>query len=397
MTSSNTSGSSIAIDLTAMNHEYVGGVSRYSLSLTRALLFENHENITIFCTDKNYNFLREKLPVATNLISLQLRENILIRLLEITAFRIYPSTTVLRIAQNLRYGDFIQHYARDYQLIYTPTTYSNFTSSVSKLMVSLHDTQEMKFPEFFDSKERKYRKAREKVTLKFATYIQVSSNFVRDELLVYFSANVSKKQIVVIPEGVDRSYFRGVAKQSFKNHLSLLYPASFLAHKNHEYLFKALELLPEEFSISVKLTGEKNTYIELLMARSTDLARSRITLTGRLSDSQLLEEYQKCDVVISCSKYESSSLPLLEGLSCGAAALASSIPAHLEMAKDLPITLFDLDNPESLTSALVQLLRERQQEFRKLTSVKNLAGRDWSEIALMFLDFFQDATLENFK
>jgi glycosyltransferase involved in cell wall biosynthesis len=388
---------SIAIDMTAMSPEYLGGVSRYSLSLISAILNQNQRNITIICTSKNYDFFQSKLPPQTKLMPLDLRENLLIRALEFFAFRIYPSTTILQLAQNLRYSEFITRYAQDYQLIYTPTTYSNFTSSIPNSLVSLHDTQEMKFPKFFNSKEIRYRKVRVKTTLKFSTSIQVSSNFIEKELMNYFPVELDGKYIIVIPEGVDTKYFKQLEERRVNKHLSIFYPAGFLEHKNHDYLFKALELVPEEFTFSVKLTGEPNRYIDNLMNKTTDLVRSRLVITGRLSDSQLLEEYQKCDAVICCSKYESSSLPILEGLSCGAIALASDIPAHCEMAKVMPITLFGLENPESLASILIQLLRKGLGGFQTVSFRNFSAERDWSVIASKYLDHFEEVTLENFK
>ena len=236
-----------------------------------------------------------------------------------------------------------------------------------------------------------------KSTLKYSTSIQVSSSFIQGELIRYFPEELRNKRIVVIPEGVDTKYFMPSNERHTCKHLAVLYPASFLEHKNHQYLVKALELLPKELSISVKFTGEPNRYIDILLEKTTELVRSRIILTGQLSDSELLAEYQQCDVVISCSKYESSSLPILEGLSCGAMALASDIPAHREMAKDLPITLFGLENPELLSILLIQRLRERISRFEQLPINEFLAGRDWSEIGSRYLDYFEESLRENFK
>lgn len=43
----------------------------------------------------------------------------------------------------------------------------------------------------------------------------------------------------------------------------------------------------------------------------------RVAWLGRLSDDQLIEEYRRCDVVVSLSRYEGFGYSALEGMACG--------------------------------------------------------------------------------
>jgi glycosyltransferase involved in cell wall biosynthesis len=388
----------LGIDLTALNPSYQGGVSRYSISLVDAILREDASHrISVFCTKSNIDFLRSRLPNAANLVVLELNQNAITRLIEIFSFWIYPSVRALNFAQFLRYFEYFQKYDSEIDVIYTPTTYTNFRPKSPIGLVSLHDTQEMKFPNFFTLRERKYRKARCISTFKSARCIQVSSNFIMEEILGYFSHHLSRDQISVIPEGVDISYFSNNGRPKNGDRLVLFYPASFLPHKNHKYLFEVLEQIPATINVELRLTGEDNITSRNLIAKLNSLVQSRVVILGKLTEEELLFEYQNCDCVVVSSKYESSSLPILEGIASGAIALASDIPAHIEMSKELPMLIFNLNDPRDLADIIIALRENNSLHENALSFSSHVAKRDWSKIGSEFIELTQKLALENIK
>lgn len=388
----------LGIDLTALNQNYQGGVSRYSICLVDAILrLKTLHRITIFCTKSNIDFLRSRFPNSPNLVMLKLKQNSLIRLMESFAYWIYPSVRTLNIAQYMRYFEYFKKYDSEIDVIYTPTTYTNFRPKSAIALASLHDTQEMKFPNFFNLRERNYRKARCVSTFRNAAGVQVSSTFIMEEILEYFPGHLSRDQIHVIPEGVDFPYFSNDVNRNESSTLVLFYPASFLPHKNHEYLYKALERVPASVNVELRLTGESNRISEALIAKSNMLVQSRVVLLGRLTEEELLFEYQNCDCVVVSSKYESSSLPILEGIASGAIALASDIPAHKEMSKDLPIHIFNLNDPKHLADMITSFHENSSIKERARSLSSQVARRDWSIIAAEFIKLTQKLALDNFK
>lgn len=384
----------VAVDLTAVSSNYFGGVTRYSTNLVTSLILNNKkERIVVFCTEKNFDFLTAELPVHSDIRVVELKEYFLVRVLEFFAFWILPSPTILKIAQFIKYRELIHECSEKFQLIYTPTTYTNFHVKGIVNLVSLHDTQEMKYPNFFSLRERRYRKARVNTTLVTANYVQVSSKFIANEIIEYFPERIDGDRIIVINEGVNLLKYKPLQNRPMRNDIRIIFPGSFLIHKNHEYLFRALSLMPSDTRITVRITGQINELGRDLLVKYEQVASQFVELIGRPSDLQLLREYQEADAVLVCSKYESSSLPILEGLAAGAIALASNIPSHLEMSDDLPIEIFDLEDP----SSLVELLMNLNKYDRAGALGISIERYSWDSVACLYLDYFNQLVLENSK
>jgi glycosyltransferase involved in cell wall biosynthesis len=98
---------------------------------------------------------------------------------------------------------------------------------------------------------------------------------------------------------------------------------------------------------------------------------------------------------VSASSYESSSLPLLEGLASGCVALASDIEAHIEMANYYPIVLFDLNSPKSFAKNIENVIHEFNDIFAE-SAIDSRRGTilkcDWQKIAQQYLEQFEKVT-----
>jgi glycosyltransferase involved in cell wall biosynthesis len=278
-------------------------------------------------------------------------------------------------------------------IIYCPTTYLNSTGKF-KSVVSLHDTQEVSNPKNFSKSQLRYRRANLKYTLKYADLIQVSSEFIRQEIPKTKFPLIAKK-LFVIPEGVDSGYFRSPeSKPRNDDSINILVPANFHLHKNHMLILQALQLSSQGKRIRVSFIGEGATFEESRsFADSISSDKLELIFLGKVEDATLRAKYIDSHIVISASSYESSSLPLLEALSSGGVAIASDIPAHQEMAAQFPIILFEHLSAVSLALALDEVIKN----FEVLFSESAIQARrdsilkcDWNQIASIYLEHFRE-------
>jgi glycosyltransferase involved in cell wall biosynthesis len=179
--------------------------------------------------------------------------------------------------------------------------------------------------------------------------------------------------------------------QEFKinsNPFQIYLPGKFLPHKNHIEFFQALAGLSNIPKISVVITEVPENIPNAVREIVAKHPEMELKLTGNLTDQELVKIYSGSDLVVITSLYESSSLPILEAVACGARVLASSIPPHLEMASNLPIAIYESENCLSLQKSLVEIL-DQVQSGAKAGATDNIEIYAWENIAKIYLETFR--------
>lgn len=263
-------------------------------------------------------------------------------------------------------------------MVYTPTTYANFPLKVHSL-VSLHDIQEKTFPEFFSKKVLSFRHVSVSNTLEIGSSIQVSSDFVREEITRFYRSSSEFTNFVKIEEGVQLEN-RSNTDEKIRiqdRELRMVLPANFWKHKNQKVLIDALSDLNIPFE--VVFTGQLFTIGTELQNDLRKISEEKFIFKGFIPTSDLLEIYQKSDIVISTSLYESSSLPILEGIAQGCFPIASRIPAHTEMAKSFNMFLFDPKEPQSLKAEVLRFhsLSSQEKDTLRKENLISIVDFDW--------------------
>ena len=355
----------IYVDLTEYSSKYQGGVSTFARGIAIGLAkLAEKEGLRICLILENkteWNGLIEDYNLDLSIITVNrpVRRRIT-NVLHRVNYNIINSYYVFALIKKLEFSHRIKYSLRN-EVIYCPTTYLNLKVSNAFSIVSIHDCQEKKFPENFSRKQLLYRKYHLRFTLRNASIIQVSSKFISDELKFYFPellSNSNSPKICEIPEGVDIKFFHPQKYASReKTTDEILVPLSFHPHKNHQELLEALKILDGKRSIRVYLTGEGP-----MKQKCIEFTNSFMTIdcqfVGYVTREYLLELYQRVNVVVVTSKYESSSLPILESLACNTRVLASDIKPHIEAKYKLalPIELYQLGNARELANKLEHVL-----------------------------------------
>lgn len=82
------------------------------------------------------------------------------------------------------------------------------------------------------------------------------------------------------------------------------------------------------------LLGDGSQMPRLKQIAEADKNGQKISFLGRMPNEKLIEYYQSCDLYVSASIVDGSSVSLLEAMGCGIPVLMSAIPGNLEWVHD---------------------------------------------------------------
>lgn len=382
----------VYVDLTSYSPKYLGGVSSYTKGLIKGLLnLQENFKIVFLVTDQNQI---DSLSIENNgneIIFVKPTFPKAARVINSFNYRLIKSRKLLSFTQQITWHSAVKIINLNPGVIYTPTTYANFTARKAKLVVSLHDIQEKSYPQFFSSEQKIYRDVNVKNTLNLAWRIQTSSLFVKNEILSHYTVSDSNMKFEIIPEGVEIAKYKSTQRQKTGSNLKMvLLPASFHRHKNQQILLNSIPTLSSKFKFyltgDVNIHRQKKDFIELSN-------QGGLVLTGFISDKELNGLYGDADIVLSTSLYESSSLPLLEGIAARCIPVASNIPAHREMTEKLKIFLFDPFDTDGFCNLLDEIysLSEKERDEILSHNARVLKHYSWYSIAENYADLFNRA------
>lgn len=171
-----------------------------------------------------------------------------------------------------------------------------------------------------------------KIVLRKASLINSVANHMTEKILQY---GVSKKKVVMFPEGVDTKIFR--ADVSKKNHLSIriVSTRNFNPVYNLEFLINSIpEVIRELPNARFILIGEGSDKERLAQKAKVLGVYNSIDFLGTLSRNNIPHHLYSSDIYISTSLSDGTSASLLEAMSCGAFPIVSDIPANREWIED---------------------------------------------------------------
>ena len=233
-------------------------------------------------------------------------------------------------------------------------------------IVTMHDVQELHFPEFFKPDERAWRAEHYWKSLLHASGVIVSFDHVKQDLIKYFDLPQSKVFVCPLPY-TQISFDSLQEKESSKNLVKkysgfkefVFYPAQTWEHKNHLSLIKAIELANEwrQGSIHLVCTGKINSYfykvIEGYIASSP--ISEQIHFMGIVPEAELYWLYKNCALVVVPTLYEAGSFPLLEAMCLGVPVVCSSVTSLPETIGDSRF-IFDPLDIEEMSKLILEMV-----------------------------------------
>ena len=291
-----------------------------------------------------------------------------------------------------------------------PPTYSTRIPFI----VTLHDVQELHFPEFFSPEERLRRFSNNLNAVKTAAGIVVSFDHVKKDLVRFFAC--PEEKVFVVPPPYLQSEIEETNTLDHCVHLLpqnryLLYPAQTWIHKNHLRLIEAFEQFSDSTSevFSLVCTGRKNPdYFPVIEHRvSESRYRDRIVFTGLVDESELYWLYRKAAGVVIPTLYEAGSFPLVEAMFLQTPVICSNVTS-------LPQTIgndrfvFDPLDVEEITRKTYSIALDqdfiaanlanskRQVDLLKQYDFGNEILRVWNKLLMKLPQLVKDRQVQDF-
>ncbi|HKU56487.1 MAG TPA: glycosyltransferase family 1 protein [Gaiellaceae bacterium] len=391
----------IGVNCLRIYPSYKGGTNSFTLGLLDgfARVGEEHE-FKVFVTPWN-RAMFERFEGVPNLELVEIDESEhrwlrrLHRFLPLAVKNRLPVEAPNRVF-NSRVADLL---AREVDVMYVPYVPPPrlFPFPDVPTVYSIHDIQQVHFPEFFTPEEHSEREASFAKCVDHATVIQASSRYMAQDFCDHFP-KLNESNVEVIPEGVDVELFsHDPLEDDVLDRYGL--PASFLFtpaqlwhHKNHITILKALGRLRERgLVLPWVLTGAEYNAAEGIFefVRANGL-EDQVYYLGVVPFEDVIALHHRARFLVTASLYESSSLPVLEAAAAGTPIVAGSIPPHEEMAEHLEMRLFPPTDDAELARALQEAWTDDKTSRAQAEANREGVQRySWDNAARMYLRLFE--------
>jgi glycosyltransferase involved in cell wall biosynthesis len=269
------------------------------------------------------------------------------------------------------------------------------------VVVSVHDVSFLEHPEYFKRRQALQLQWTVRRTVRRAARVITVSEFSRAAILKAYS-DLDADNVVVVANAA-ASEFRPVSRQAAlaKVREKLATNAPFLLsvgdlqpRKNQIGLIHAFARLAKAYpqlKHHLVLAGKETWFADRVheAARNSGAAE-RIHFLGFVSDGDLLQLYNACEVFVFPSFYEGFGLPVLEAMACGRAVACSNASALPEVADGAAI-LFDPYAADEMVRALADLLLDPELRARmERLGPQRAAHFSWHNSARKTLQVFYE-------
>jgi MMP alpha-(1->4)-mannosyltransferase len=187
------------------------------------------------------------------------------------------------------------------------------------------------------------------------SHIVTVSNRARHDIAQDFS--IPPERFRVVPNGIDTERFHPIPTIPREKDRIIVINSADTPLKGLPYLMAATARLSQERNIRMFVIGtpDKNGSVARIV-RQLGLGSS-VTLTGRVSTSDLVKHYAKAAVAVVPSVYEGFGFPAGEAMACGTPVICTAAGALPELVGDAGMVVPPAD-PAALYEAMKALLKD---------------------------------------
>jgi glycosyltransferase involved in cell wall biosynthesis len=233
-------------------------------------------------------------------------------------------------------------------------------------IATIHDVQELLFPEYFSPAQRAIRAMHRWEVMDHASKIIVSYDHVKEDLIRYFPLVAEKVHVCPIAyQSISFQEPSSAAARIYEEKYRswktfLLYPAQTWPHKNHNLLLQALQRIRRRWGMDLRLicTGHPNDYQQVIIARAEELGVSdAVFFSGIVPEDELAWLYRHSALVTIPTEYEAGSFPLIEAVLLGVPVICSDVTSLPETIGDRRFT-FSPDDVDALSDLIFLMLTD---------------------------------------
>ncbi|HXA53097.1 MAG TPA: glycosyltransferase family 1 protein [Candidatus Acidoferrum sp.] len=269
------------------------------------------------------------------------------------------------------------------------------------VVVSVHDVSFLEHPEYFTRDRAMQLQFTVRRTVHRAARILTGSEFSKSSILKVYG-DLDEDKVVVVPNAaasefrpLPRDAATAAVRQRFQIQAPFVLTVGDLQpRKNQIGLIRAFARLVRAYpqlKQNLVLAGKETWFADQVhrAARESGVA-DRIQFCGFVSDDDLLQLYNACDLFVFPSFYEGFGLPALEAMACGRSVICSHTSALPEVVDGAAI-LFDPYALEEIVRALADLLLDLELRGRmERLGLQRAAHFSWQKTAQRTLDVFHD-------
>jgi len=266
----------------------------------------------------------------------------------------------------------------DADIVHVPLNVSPVYGLNKPLIITVHDVQEMHFPQYFDSTERMRRAINFKIGIDEADKIVVWFDHVKQDIVTYFGKNTSQIDTCLPP--VTEDWYEGImptTKEKLQKTYPLknryvFYPAVTWEHKNHIGLIKAIEQIKASYpDLELVCTGHQRDYFPIIQQYLDERHIDYVHFLGIVSEADLIGLYKQAEMVVFPSFYEGGGIPAFEAMKFGIPVLCSDIYPFRQSIRDERF-LFDPYESSSICKLMERILSD--ESFRQ-SNIENSRKR----------------------
>lgn len=208
--------------------------------------------------------------------------------------------------------------------------------------------------------------------------ITVISQATKDELVKFISCDPAK--IRVVPVCISPRFLR--VDKRFNTDKPRLLQVGTAQNKNLARVIEALQGVRCTFHIVGELSSEQ---LSLLNENQIDFTNSY-----RLSESELIEEYNKSDLVTFLSTYEGFGMPIIEANAVGRPVITSNLLSMPEVAGDAAY-IVDPFNVSDIRAGILKIIDDEKFRISLVENgFQNAIRFSAKEIALQYVEIYKE-------
>ncbi len=224
-----------------------------------------------------------------------------------------------------------------------------------KSVVTIHDLINKRYPEYYNSIDRRIYDRKLRYAQHAADRIVVPSEQTKTDLIKYYHTPANKIQ--VIPLSIPPRGKRANVEFAYDKPY-MLCVSSFSKRKNLVNL--VLAYMATSSDIHLVIAGKKgDTYAEIANLCKDN---EKIQLMNDVTSDKLGLLYDKAQFCIYPSVFEGFGIPILEAFSYGKTVATSNVSSMPEVGGDA-VQYFDPLSVQSISIALLELLRDEKRSF----------------------------------
>lgn len=264
----------------------------------------------------------------------------------------------------------IQFYIKKNKIDLIHIPYQDSISNIQvPIITTIHDLQELIFPQFFSSSQRLERAKRHKFAIDNSSRIIVSYDDIKNDVFRFYNKPLELIDVNCIDMNVSwlGKFDNQESNYSFNiPEKYIIQAASTWEHKNHLGVLQAIKYLRDSKAIIVNyiITGNKTPYFKTLneFVESNNL-QTQVYFLGLVDEKELISLYKNSRGLIVPNLYEAGSIPMCECMNLGVPIICSEIPTLKEVMLDRRF-MFDPKNIPNIVEKIELMFSN--DNFRKM-------------------------------